>query len=187
MASNSRPIPINLRGRNVPAQGSGHVSEEDEPRVPTPASQPDDQGTSHGAGASSNDTVGGSGNTAPRDPTPATGNDPYAGLTQAQRYRLMEIEAEKQLAIERFKLAQLEDKRGHRREHSDDHYRDAGRKKASIIRVPDTQHLNNYGSVVMFVRDCEDYIASAPRKDFTTEEEKTRWASAILVDAKKQT
>lgn len=99
----------------------------------------------------------------------------------------MELEAEKHVATERLKLAQLENTRGHRREHSDDHYRDANRKRASVTKVPDTQHLNNYNSAIMFIRDCEDYIASAPRSDFRTDEEKTRWSSAILSDAKKQT
>lgn len=99
----------------------------------------------------------------------------------------MELEAEKHVATERLKLAQLENTRGHRREHSDDHYRDANRKRASVTKVPDTQHLNNYNSAIMFIRDCEDYIASAPRSDFRIDEEKTRWSSAILSDAKKQT
>ena len=39
----------------------------------------------------------------------------------------------------------------------------------------------------MFLRDYEDYIDSAPRIDFQLDQEKTRWSSALLTDAKKQT
>ena len=38
----------------------------------------------------------------------------------------------------------------------------------------------------MFLKDCEEYITSAPRIDFRTDIEKIRWFSAILSDAKKQ-
>ena len=39
----------------------------------------------------------------------------------------------------------------------------------------------------MFLRDYEDYIDSAPCIDFQLDQEKTRWSSSLLTDAKKQT
>ena len=190
MASTSRPVSIDLRSRNVPPAGPSHVSPLAGEDKPTPASQLNEQGVTPGTDATSSNTAGANSdpeNVAPADPTPASEDPRYAGLTPVQRFRLMELEAEKQVATERLKLAQLETARGHRREHSDDHYRDAGRKKASIIKPPEKQHLSSYNAAITFLQDCEEYIASAPRSDFSTDEEKTRWSSAILADAKKQT
>lgn len=68
----------------------------------------------------------------------------------------MKLEAEKQVTQEKLKLAQLRGVRRHRREHSDDYYRDATRKRASAVKVSDMQHLINYNSVIIFIRDCEN-------------------------------
>ena len=197
MASGSQANSINLRSRNVPPQGSGHVSplagengsQAGDLRDPTPTSQLE-QGATLTAGASSSNTAGANsdrGNLASNEPTPASEDPRLAGLTPIQRFRLMELEAEKQVATEQLKLAQLQSTRGHRREHSDDHYRDATRKKASLTKAPEKQSLNSYNAVDTFLQDCEEYIASAPRNDFSTDEEKVRWSSNLLVDAKKQT
>lgn len=86
----------------------------------------------------------------------------------------MKLDAEKQVVVEELKLAQMQQARGLRREHSDDHYSDSGRKKASIIKAPETQSLEKYNAAVTFLRNCGEYIASAPRSDFRTDEEKTR-------------
>ena len=194
MASSSRAAPLDLRSRNVPPPVITDVTDQagdDESNPPhTPNSQPEGQEGTQGTGANSSHTVGGNddqGNNAPRDPTPQVADPRLEGMTAIQRFRLMELEAERLLNVEKLKLAQMENARGHRREHSDDHYRDASRKKASVTKAPEKQPLDHYNSVVMFLQDCEDYIASAPRNDFQTDAEKVRWGSAILADAKKQT
>ncbi|KAF6223884.1 hypothetical protein HO173_013086 [Letharia columbiana] len=155
MASNSRAGSIDLRSRNVPLRPTGDVSNPaGDSRQNTPATQPSDHDANPDIRGNSDNTVGGNNDrrsVAPDHPPPA-GEDPrFAGLTQVQRYRLLELDAEKQLVVEKLKLTEMQNVRGHRREHSDDHYRDSSRKKASVIKVPDTQHLNNYNSTVMFL------------------------------------
>ena len=194
----ARASPLELRGRDVPPQERGFVEEitgedsgpDEGNRDPTPTSQLENQGADQDTGATSNNTLRGSsdrGNIEPVNPKTTGEDTSLAGLTQAQRFRLLELDAEKQVAVEKTKLLELQLSRGHRREHSDDHYRDANRKRASVTRVPDKQSLTKYDSVVMFIRDCEDYFASSSSSDFRTAEEKTRWSSAILADSKKQT
>ena len=168
------------RSSDVSPEGHSH---EDNPGEITPASQPNDQGATQHAGAN----PGKNGETvAPVDPTPA-GEDPrFAGLTRVHRFRLMELEAERQVLVEQLKLAQMQQARGLRREHSDDHYRESGRKKASMTKPPETQSLEEYNAAITFLEDCEDYFESPPRIDFTTDEEKVRWSLAFLVDKKKR-
>ncbi len=85
MASNSRAGSIDLRSRNVPATQAGEVdSQEGDSNQHTPASQLGDQGATYNTGATSNNTVvgdGDRGNTAPIDPTPASEDPRFAGLT----------------------------------------------------------------------------------------------------------
>ena len=188
MAEASRIAPLELRNRTIPSQ-------ERMVDITDASNQAGDaqnsQNTATGEGATSTDTItegsDRNNNNAPIDSSHAGGDPRLAGLTPTQRYSLLILEAEKDVAVEKRKLAELQSTRGHRREHSDDHYRDATRKRASVTKVPDTLHLSNFNSTMTFIRDCEDYIASAPRNDFRTDAEKTRWSSAILADAKKQT
>ena len=73
---------------------------------------------------------------------------------------------------------------GHRREHSDDHYRrDA--KRASRREKPKEQSVTNYSDLVDWIVDCEDYIASEQPYDFRNEPEKTGWAASILEKTKR--
>ena len=194
MAQTLRSASIGLRNRSVPSQ-------ERMAGITDASNQAGDAQNSQGAqtpqsgeGATPTDTLGEDcdrNNNAPIDApidSRHAGDDPrLAGLTPTQRYTLLVLQAEREVAIEKRRLAELESLRVHRREHSDDHYRDASRKRASVTRVPDTQHLSNFNSTMTFICDCEDYIASAPRNDFRTDAEKTRWSSSILADAKKQT
>ena len=60
----------------------------------------------------------------------------------------------------------MQNAREHRREHNNNYYRELNRKKISIIKVFNTQHLNNYNSTIIFFRNYENYIASTFRIDF---------------------
>ena len=73
---------------------------------------------------------------------------------------------------------------GHRREHSDDHYRH-DTKRASRLEKPKMQPVTNYNDLVDWIADCEAYIESEQPKDFRTEREKTKWAASLLEQTKR--
>ena len=176
MASNSQSSSIDSQSRNVHRSIVDIFDQADEAGDPcqdTPATQASNKGADqlHGTGTAStlNTVAGDHPNVASNDSTPASKDSRLAGLTPVQRFRLLEREAEKHLVAKRLKLAKMQSTRGHRREHSDDHYCNDTHKKASVFKKPETQHLNNYNSAVMFLQDFKDYIDSATRIDFQSD------------------
>ena len=72
----------------------------------------------------------------------------------------------------------------HRREHSDDHYRDITRRKRERFANSKEQTCLNYNHLVQWIRDCEEYIEYDLR-DFSIEIEKIRWFVSKLKFSKK--
>ena len=84
----------------------------------------------------------------------------------------MKFEIERLMNMKKLKFVQMKNAREYRREHNDDYYRDSSRKKANVIKVSKKQHLNHYNFVIIFLQDCENYIASISRIDFQMNNEK---------------
>ena len=101
------------------------------------------------------------------------------------RTQLKELKARNQILTLQLRISELERESrstsGHRRQHSDDHYKGDARKRANRSREPKEQSVTNYDSLTSWLRDCEDYI-SAAKSDFTTEEEKIRWSASYLAE-----
>ena len=62
---------------------------------------------------------------------------------------------------------------GHRREHSDDHYR-YDTKRANRFEKPKMQSVINYNDLIDWIADCEAYIEFEQSKNFKTKREKIK-------------
>ena len=119
--------------------------------------------------------------------TPSSGRSRRSAVSRSD-YEKLQIQylASKNEALE-LRLGAVErglGGTGHRREHSDDHYRH-DTKRASRLEKPKMQPVTNYNDLVDWIADCEAYIESEQPKDFRTEREKTKWAASLLEQTKR--
>ena len=97
---------------------------------------------------------------------------------QAQLLRARADLAEARASLAEERLA-YHVNRGHRREHSDDHYRAERRKKTSRVREPDMEDVTNWSSLNLWIEDCEDYLNENP-EDYPTQKSQVTWAASRL-------
>ena len=118
----------------------------------------------------------------PQEPNEQTDSTSRRSASEVRK-QLKDLKAQNVLLALQLRVSELErgtrSTSGHRRQHSDDHYRSDARKRANRPREPREQSVTNYDSLMSWLRDCEDFIAAAS-SDFTTEEEKLRWSASYL-------
>ena len=187
MASSGSGRSINLRNRTTtPRDSESHSNFASEPRIQEVEDDEAMSGPSEESAETVLDDTGrsegdlGRNDHAAEDrasPQDESSTPDTSGFTRTERFRLKEMEAENNLVKEKIRLLELQmahaSHTGHRREHSDDHYRDDRRKKASIPKAPQEQAVVSYESVVIYINDCEDQFDAVPH-EFPTDLDKTR-------------